>query len=315
MPHMHDHLPQLTWTTAVTQWRFSPIATAVVVALALLYCWGVLRTRRREGWPAGPTAAFGTGLVALIIATQSSMGVYELQQFWIHMIRHLMLIMVAPAFLAAGRPITLFTTAVPRAEDATAAALKSPPLALITNPVFASILYAVTVVVTHLTGVMDTVMSSVTASGIEALAYVVAGYLYFLPVFGDEPIRWWLSYPMRMVIVLLSMPVDTFTGIALMQTGHPMYGMSVKAIGDGGAVMWIGGDFIMLVAILLVFRAWVRSGSTRMGWLDAARSQTLSERLGTPVSDTDSAEIDEDEEKLAAYNRWLARMNQTPEKR
>ncbi|HVX45518.1 MAG TPA: cytochrome c oxidase assembly protein [Mycobacteriales bacterium] len=315
MPHMSGELPALSWTTAFTQWRFSPVTTVVVIVLAALYGWGVLRTRRAgvERWPAGPTVAFGAGLLVLVLSMMSSLGVYELELFWIHMIRHLALIMIAPACLAAGRPITLLTRAgSPRVSEITKRVAVSPPVAFLTNPIVGFLIYAAVVVVTHLTGLMNTVMTSSTAAGIEAVAYIVAGYLYFLPVFGDEPIRWWLSYPMRMVVVLLSMPVDTFTGIALMQAHHPMHGMSVRAIYDGGAVMWIGGDFIMVVAILMVFRAWVRSGErvrpekAGAGWMEAARSQTFRERAGEDIA----GDLDEDEAQLAAYNKWLARMNE-----
>ena len=43
----------------------------------------------------------------------------------------------------------------------------------------------------------------------------MVGYLFFLPILGREPIRWRLSYPVRFVILVLVMPVDTFTGLML----------------------------------------------------------------------------------------------------
>ena len=45
--------------------------------------------------------------------------------------------------------------------------------------------------------------------------FLIVGYLFFLPILGSEPIRWRLSYPVRFVILVLVMPVDTFTGLLL----------------------------------------------------------------------------------------------------
>ncbi len=49
----------------------------------------------------------------------------------------------------------------------------------------------------------------------EHAVFLIVGYLFFLPILGTEPIRWRLSYPVRFVILVLIMPVDTFTGLVL----------------------------------------------------------------------------------------------------
>jgi cytochrome c oxidase assembly factor CtaG len=146
----------------------------------------------------------------------------------------------------------------------------------------------------------------------EQILYLVAGYLYFLPVFGDEPIRWRLSYPMKIALLVVSMPVDTFTGVALMQTSGPKFGMPAHDIHNGGAVMWIGGDFLMFVAILVVFAFWARHdtvrGAAKGGWLEAARASAITERTGAATEKR--PDLDNDEKQLDAYNAWLNRLNE-----
>src|SRR4051812_38865048 len=109
MSGMGDPLPPLTWAAGFTEWTFVPIATAAVLVLAALYGWGVQRSVRRPGrnWPWLRTLSFAAGLFVIVVATQSSIGVYEHDLFWIHMVQPLLLIMVAPAFLVAGRPLIL----------------------------------------------------------------------------------------------------------------------------------------------------------------------------------------------------------------
>ena len=317
MPGMTGR-PPLSWSTAFSQWTFSPVITALLVLLGGLYLWGVVRSIRRRGrsWPALRTASFFGGLAVVAIATQSSIGVYQHDRFWVHMIAHLMLIMLAPALLVTGRPwMLLLHTGSPRVHRATKRFLRSAPVAFITNPLFAAALYTVTVLITHLTGFMNVLMDSPTGRVGEQLLYLVAGYLYFLPVFGDEPIRWHLSYPMKIALLVVSMPVDTFTGVALMQTTKPMYGFPVWDIHDGGAVMWIGGDFLMFVAILVVFAFWARHdtvrGAARRGWMESARASVFAERTAPAEqgATTRPPDLDNDEEHLAAYNSWLAKLN------
>ena len=56
-------------------------------------------------------------------------------------------------------------------------------------------LYASTIVLTHLTGLMSTVMSRPWLGQAEHGLYLGVGFVFFLLVFGDEPIRWRLSPP------------------------------------------------------------------------------------------------------------------------
>jgi putative copper resistance protein D len=165
--------------------------------------------------------------------------------------------------------------------------------------------------------------------------YLVVGYLYFLPLIGKEPIKWKVSYPLRMFLLFIAMPVDAFTGVVLgsYQTDPfvPLeprtWGPSaVNDLHDGGAVMWIGGAAIMFVLILVTFFQWTREtrSSASMGWLESARQSNLAERIAeaNPADATSeparnrvaggavrTASVDDDEDQLAAYNEYLARIN------
>jgi hypothetical protein len=93
----------------------------------------------------------------------------------------------------------------------------------------------------------------------------------------------------------------------------------------GGAVMWIGGAAIMFVLIMLTFFAWTRESrpSAGMGWLETARRANLADRFAEGAGGAAAtagaapgarpapriANVDEDDEQLAAYNAYLARIN------
>ncbi len=150
------------------------------------------------------------------------------------------------------------------------------------------------------------------------MAFLIIGYLFFLPIIGSEPIRWRLTYPIRMVLLFLVMPVDTFTGLVLSYGNRGTPGLpegprpawAGSAVGDlhaGGAVMWVGGAAIMLAMIMMVFLMWstdTRTVTHSRGWLEAARRATVAPTLTSP-----DADIDDDEEQLVAYNAYLSRLN------
>jgi hypothetical protein len=78
----------------------------------------------------------------------------------------------------------------------------------------------------------------------------------------------------------------------------------------------------MFVLIMFVFLGWSRRSDATdgRGWLETARRASLEQltTAGTPASASASAvtarpnrtDIDQDEDQLAAYNAFLARINQ-----
>jgi putative copper resistance protein D len=112
----------------------------------------------------------------------------------------------------------------------------------------------------------------------------------------------------------------------------------------GGAVMWIGGDAIMFGLMMLVYMMWSlddRAATSSHGWLESARRASLARLIaehpapagggtaagsGTVGASGAAAEsaaatrwdqrggIDDDEH-LAAYNAFLARLNEAESSR
>jgi cytochrome c oxidase assembly factor CtaG len=332
-------LPPFDWGEAVTNWQFAPIVTGFTVVLAAAYLWGALRVRKRHPrrpWPLGRTIMFLLGLLVINVATQSGIGTYDDTLFWDHMIQHLMLIMVAPPLLVSGQPVTLLLHASRNPLHTwVKKIIRSKPVQWITWPAFGAAAYAATIVGTHLTGFMNLVMEHDAVHQSEHVLYLVVGYLYFLPLVGREPIKWKVSYPLRLLLLFIAMPVDAFTGVVLgsYQT-DPFVPMDPRSWGpsavndlhQGGAVMWVGGAAIMFVVIMVTFFAWTRETrpSASMGWLEVARRASMADRIaevvpadpaatqareGVTGRSARTADVDDDDDQLAAYNAYLARIS------
>jgi putative copper resistance protein D len=252
------------------------------------------------------------------------------------MVQHLLLLMVAPPLLVVGQPATLLLHASRNPWHTwTKKLLRSRVVAAITWPPFGVALYVATIVGTHLTSFMNTVLSNEALHNGEHVLYLVAGYLYFLPLIGREPIRWRVSYPSRIFLLFLAMPVDAFTGLVLgsegsnpfpaLAQGRPAWAPSpLSDVHIGGAVMWVGGAGLMFALMMTVFFAWSREKRSDggLGWLEAARRTNFATVVGAPHKDQASPgrgvpqpagsadDSVDDDEHLAAYNAYLARLNQ-----
>jgi cytochrome c oxidase assembly factor CtaG len=346
-----QQLPPFGLLQVVTRWQFAPVVTGFVVVAAGLYLWGVLRVRRRHPvrpWPLWRTGLFLGGLAVVVIATQSGIGSYDDVLFSDHMIQHLLLIMVAPPLLVVGQPATLLLHASRNPVHTwTKKALRSRVMTAVTWPPFGTVLYLTTIVGTHLTGFMNLVLTNDAVHDGEHALYLAAGYLYFLPLIGREPIRWRVSYPSRIFLLFIAMPVDAFTGLILgSESSNPFPALArlrpswapspINDVHTGGAVMWVGGAGIMFALVLAVFFAWSRDTRSDggLGWLEVARRANFATLVSShrdastaggaaggvtggvaggaaqreaPASGTEN--VDDDDEKLAAYNDFLARIN------
>lgn len=330
----------------LTAWQLDTVALVALSLPAAGYAWAVGRVRARHParpWPRARSASFFAGLVVVVLATCSSIGVYDMTLFSVHMVQHLLLIMVAPPLLAAGRPLTLALHAVGNPwHTRIKRAARSRLVSGLTWPPVAYGAYAVTIVATHLSGLMGAVMTRPWLGQAEHLLYLTAGYLFFVLVFGQEPIRWRLAMPGRLMLVVLSMAVDTFVGIVLLQGNqaitmlpHPGWGSSALVdTQTGGGIMWVFGDGIMAVLVVLLFRAWTRQPEharrSSRSWLEQSRQATLTAHTGyqrvrrpdldgpaartaaaggVPAnSSSHGADLDDDDQALTAYNAWLAAL-------
>lgn len=331
-------LRPLTAVRLVTSWQLDAPAVLLAALAGATYLAGARRVRRAHPdhpWSRLRAVSFASGLGVVAIATCSGIGVYDMTQFWVHMIQHLLLIMVAPPLLVVGRPLTLALHATRNPwHTRIKRAARSRLVTAITAPPVVLALYALTIVGTHLTGVMGRVMRSTWLGQGEHLLYLASGYLFCVLLLGEEPIRWRLAMPARLGLVAMSMAVDTFVGVVLLQSTTPI---SMTAHGSwglqplldtqmGGGIMWAGGDGLMVVLIGLVVAGWAQrpehARRQSRSWLERARHAQLDQHLGAvPVAADRSplavatGDIDDDDASLAAYNSWLQHLSSSPPRR
>ena len=331
------HVP-LTAGNALSTWQLAPIVSAITIILAAAYLSGTWRVARRHParpWPVRRTLAFLLGLAVVTVATQSSIGAYDDMLFSVHMIQHLLLIMVAPPLLVAGRPVTLLLHAAGNPVHTwVKRAVRSRVVTALTWPPGTVLLYAAVVAGTHLTPFMNLVLENSAVHDAEHALYLLVGYLYFLPIIGSEPIRWRMSMLGRYLLLLVTMPVDTAVGVVLMLLPHEPFAAYARTgrtwgpglvadLHEGGFIMFAGSDIIMTilgVAIAVGIVYCPRPGAAWNGWLDgmggtALYRGTAARSIAREMVRPGPGARRPDEADLDAYNAYLASLGDSTAKR
>ncbi len=257
--------------------------SVLLVAAGVLYGVGVRRVGRsnpERPWSVKRTISFGGGLVVIFLAVESVIGVYDDVLFYDHMIQHLMLIMIAAPLLAMGAPVELVERATTgRTNRVVEWGLGSKVAEVVAHPIVDFGLYAVLIPVAHLTSLYNVALTHQAADDGEHLMFLIIGYLFWRHVVAIEPSRHPLSPPVRLIYLALAVPVDTFTGLTLASTTYEMFpaylhmhrtwGPSpVLDLHVGGAIMWVGGDSLMLLAMIPCAIQWLRYEEQKAAEID-----------------------------------------------
>jgi len=323
MTGMGADLSPLTWSTFFSTWRVSAGWTEAAVLLLVAYLAG------HRAAPAGSSVrpwrvgCWIAGVVLMWVGVCSAIGAYAMSVFWMHMVLHLMLIMVVPALLVLGHPLTvLLETFQGPARERVQRALHSWPVTVLSHPAFGLAAYAATIIATHLTGFMDYMAEHSWAMTAELVLYVAAGYLFLLPILGEEPTRRSPSYLMRLALLVVGMIPDTIVGIVLLQTSsdpfprmsalHPDWAPDpLRDVNTAGALMWAAGDGLMMAIAVGLMVSVITSPTKRLrmtgAWLEGVRRSQLMEHGGEGAEAITDADSDE---ALDAYNRMLARLRE-----
>jgi len=271
---MHMNTSGFSWHH-LNQWHFG-VVPLVLMALAMAVY--LLGARRVPDWSRARTISFAAGIIVTFLATESVLGVYDMVYFSAHMVQHLLLIMVAAPLFALAAPLDLWYRAGGRR---TKDFFDGRIMMVLTHPLIGFATYFVVIPVTHLSGIANLMMEHEWVHHAEQIAFLVTGYLFFRVAFGLERGR--KIHPgLRLVYVMAAVPVDTFTGLALVMSTSlpfPAYAKMAPAgssitwlisnVHLGGAIMWIGGDALMLLACIPITAAWVKWETARTKVLDA----------------------------------------------
>ena len=259
---------------ALLYWYWPPVITLLVVAGVC--AWFAALRRIQRDHPGNPvprarTVSLLCAAALLLLALQSGIERYDTTLFSVHMVQHLMLLFPIPILLLRAAPVTLLLRlASPRWRARILSLLQSRAVGVISHPLVAWILLAFVMWATHLSPLFDAALEDPLIHDLEHLLYLTAALLFWAPVFSLDPIRHRLSRPAALAYLFTQMPQNSFLGVAIMWSPRVLYShyatldriWGPSPLQDqqlAGALMWLVGDALFLLAIFAVLAAWMRA--------------------------------------------------------
>jgi cytochrome c oxidase assembly factor CtaG len=275
--------PKLTLDRALTQWRVDVPMLVLILVLAAWYLASVRRVRRGGGqWGSGRTFAFLVlGLGFWAIATMASPGVYESALLYARATQTVLLVLVAPLFLAMGKPLTLLIEAYPGPGRRVARVARSRVAKVVMFPAIPTLALVAVPMTVYFTTWYTDVFNSGTLRELTYLILMVPGYVFFWTLLRVDPVPKEYPYGVGMWIAAAEIVGDAFFGIAVIadQTmigaahyhavGYPFGPSLATSQVIGGGIIWILGDFVGLPFLAVQLIQMMRADKQEAGQIDA----------------------------------------------
>ena len=272
-------------------WTFEPLPTLGILSALVWWRWAVGRVNARH--PANPvprrrTVAFVAGMATIAFALLSGIDRYDTTLFAVHMVQHILLTLVAAPFIALAAPITLVLRV---ASPATRRRwilpiLHSRVMRVISFPVVAWVLFAGVMWASHFSALFDAALEDPLIHDLEHALFLGSALLFWWPAMAQDPAPWRMPHPVRALYIFLQMPQNTFLAVVLLNTTgllYPHYATLGRSWGPtpledqqlAAGIMWIAGDVVFLIHIMVAVAMWMRAEGLRADRADRQAAEEL----------------------------------------
>ncbi|MDN6152148.1 MAG: cytochrome c oxidase assembly protein, partial [Yaniella sp.] len=310
---IYEPPPELSAIRWITEWRFNWLWVAVAIFLAIWYVRAIRKlSARGDKWPVQRTIFFFIGLAILVGDTSAAPAIYGLVLFSAHMVNHMILTMLIPIFLVHGAPITLAMRSMESRKDGTRGPreymltlLQSKYSKVITNPIFAAVNFAGSLVIFYFTPVFEFALRYHIGHEMMNIHFLLTGFIFVSVMIGIDPLPNRPSYPLRLVILLATMVFHAFIAVSLTGSDSLLMSEWFSAIGRdwgasaiedqqiGGLIMWGTGEFPTVGMAMIVLFRWRQDDMQH-----AKRRDDRVDRLG----DSDLDDLNEYYARMAVAN-------------
>ena len=215
------------------------------------------------------------------LATVSAIGAYAYALFWVRALQVLLLIYVAPLFLAQGKPVTVVRNALgPAARERIDRLLASRFARVLFHPLTTSLGMLATPWLLYLTPWYTASLENEWVGAPTRILLVAVGFSYFYARLQADPVPRKYSQLISLLISVAEALGDGVLGLVIWQGSliasayyaelHRNWGPDQRldqTIGAG--VLWILGDVVGLPFVLLLMRALSRDEKAHAIEVDA----------------------------------------------
>ncbi|MGA1299244.1 MAG: cytochrome c oxidase assembly protein, partial [Ilumatobacteraceae bacterium] len=178
-----------SWVPGEDLWTVDLFVTLNLLILAVLYAAGVrVITRRGLTWSPWRSVSFAIGIALLALAYIGPFETLAHTYFAAHMGQHLIVMMLAAPFIVLSCPVALTVLATSGATRAAIIrSLRSRIGLFLVNPVFTWLFFVIVLIGSHVTPVMEWVLTDHDAMAyVERPLYLISALLFYYPLIGND---------------------------------------------------------------------------------------------------------------------------------
>jgi cytochrome c oxidase assembly factor CtaG len=275
---------------SASSWSFDP-ALALIVLTGVMYREGDRRTvtsPRERGAARMRSFSFYAALAVLVVALDSPLDALTAQLFWVHMVQHVLLLMVAAPLLVLARPWIRLWRCLPLgtrrslgrglSSGSSTAVLRGTAREL-GRPALSFVLFAGTLVAWHVPALFDSTLRSEPLHVLEHILFFTTALLFWKQVIPSPPLHTTMPDGVRVLYVIGAMTVCWLLAIVLAVAPHALYDGyahqgarpgGISALGDqqlAAGIMWVPGSITFVVVIFAYLNRWLsppEAGGTRL---------------------------------------------------
>jgi len=271
----------------LSYWPFEPVVLIGVAIAAMLYVvGGVGRPHKHRAGSAAShwrAAAFWLGLLSILLALQSPIEMLARQLFWVHMIQHLLLMVVAAPLLALSSPWTRMWRALPLGVRRSVArpVFLHPRLGplrsiyhQVARPGVIWVLAAANLWLWHLPALYDLTLRNHLVHHVEHGLFLGLGLAFWAHVFDQHPFRAPLGSLARASYVFFAMVQSWGLAGVLSFATSPFYAYAqlpsrpggISALTDqqlAGGMMWVPGAITYSIVFVYLLFKWLAEEDAR----------------------------------------------------
>jgi putative copper resistance protein D len=161
--------------------------------------------------------------------------------------------------------------------------------------IFAGVTWA-----SHFSVLFDAALEDPLVHDLEHALFLGSALLFWWPATAVDPAPWRIAHPARIAHVFLQMTQNTFLAVVILNAANVLYPhyatlgrpYGIDPLDDqrlAAGVMWIAGDAIFLLAIMVLVATWMRADARGLARADRqaalelaqirVRERQLAERL------------------------------------
>jgi len=269
-----------TATPGFWDWSFDP-PLVLVIDLAILYWIGdrrtvtPQRTRTAQRWR---SACFYAALGVLAIALASPVELLSAQLFWVHMIQHVLLLVVAAPLFVLARPWIRLWRCLPLSTRRSLARSlshgeRTAPLRRVCRtlggPLPSFVVFSAVLLAWHVPGLFDATLRSSVLHALEHTLFFLTALMFWKQVIPSPPLRTRLVAAQRVLFAIGGMIVSWVLAVVLALAPNPLYSFyahqasrpgGISALADqqlAAGVMWVPGSITFLIVVFVYVHRWL----------------------------------------------------------